>query len=92
MEDMGFSSAFNVQLHVPALKEADVQAVLSSLSAFSAADVSPALLPFLAMKPLKRHRTMCMKLFVASMGLLCGVALNKTQISVSACKALLVRC
>ncbi|CAK0783695.1 hypothetical protein CVIRNUC_006894 [Coccomyxa viridis] len=42
MEDMGFSSAFNVQLHVPALKEADVQAVLSSLSAFSSADVEAA--------------------------------------------------
>jgi len=40
MEDMGFSSAFNVQLHVPALKEADIRTVLSSLNAFSATDVS----------------------------------------------------
>ena len=41
MEDMGFSSAFNVQLHVPALKEGDVRTVLTALNAFSAADVSP---------------------------------------------------
>ena len=43
MEDMGFSSAFNVQLHVPALKEGDVQTVLTALNAFSAADVRPLL-------------------------------------------------
>ena len=47
MEDMGFSSAFNVQLHVPALKEGDVRTVLTALNAFSAADVSP-LLPHAA--------------------------------------------
>ncbi len=43
MEDMGFSSAFNVQLHVPALKEGAVRTVLTVLNAFSAADVSPLL-------------------------------------------------
>ena len=40
MEDMGFSAAFNVQLHVPSLKEADVRTVLTSVNAFSSADVS----------------------------------------------------
>ena len=40
MEDMGFSAAFNVQLHVPALKEAGVRSVLLSRNAFSNADVS----------------------------------------------------
>ena len=40
MEDMGFSAAFNVQLHVPALKEAGVRSVLTSRNAFSNADVS----------------------------------------------------
>lgn len=40
MEDMGFSAAFNVQLHVPSLKEADVRTVLTSLNAFSSTDVS----------------------------------------------------
>lgn len=43
MEDMGFSSAFNVQLHVPAVKEGDIRTVLASLDAFSAADVSATL-------------------------------------------------
>ena len=40
MEDMGFSAAFNVQLHVPSLKEADVRTVLTSVNAFSSTDVS----------------------------------------------------
>ena len=43
MEDMGFSAAFNVQLHVPALKEADVRTVLTAQKAFSSTDVSYAL-------------------------------------------------
>ena len=60
MEDMGFSSAFNVQLHVPALKEADVQAVLSSLSAFSAADVSLTWHSLHETRLLKTPSTICM--------------------------------
>ena len=43
MEDMGFSAAFNVQLHVPALKEADVRTVLTAQKAFSSTDVSSVL-------------------------------------------------
>lgn len=39
MEDMGFTTTFNVCLEVPALTEADIRAVLASLQAFSPADV-----------------------------------------------------
>ncbi|CAL5222767.1 g5179 [Coccomyxa viridis] len=42
MEDMGFSAAFNVQLHVPALKEADVRTVLTAQKAFSSTDLEAA--------------------------------------------------
>ncbi len=41
MDDMGVAATFNVALHVPALKEADIRAVLAHLAAFHPSDVRP---------------------------------------------------
>lgn len=39
MEDMGIAATCNVCLHVPALREADIAAVLAALQAFAPQDV-----------------------------------------------------
>ena len=39
MDDMGVAATFNVALHVPALKEPDIRAVLVHLAAFHPAEV-----------------------------------------------------
>jgi vesicle-fusing ATPase len=41
MEDMGIAATCNVCLNVPALREADVRAVLAELKAFAPQDVRP---------------------------------------------------
>lgn len=39
MEDMGMSTAFNVTLHVPVLREPEIAAVLTQLQAFDSSEV-----------------------------------------------------
>ncbi len=39
MEDMAIATTFNVCLEVPALREADIRAVLAALQAFAPSDV-----------------------------------------------------
>lgn len=48
MEDMGIAATCNVCLNVPALREADVRAVLAELKAFAPQDVRP-IVPLAAM-------------------------------------------
>ena len=52
MDDMGVAAAFNVALHVPALKEPDIRAVLARLAAFHPSDVR---LEQSAMPPKRAH-------------------------------------
>lgn len=40
MEEMGLSTAFNVALHVPVLREPEIHTVLATLRAFSPEEVS----------------------------------------------------
>jgi len=42
MEDMGMSTAFNVTLHVPVLREPEIAAVLTQLQAFDPSEVQRA--------------------------------------------------